>query len=210
MLVSPKERKGRKLTTAIRSLAIDHLQKRPHAAHNGHMFVYCDFDQRSNQSALALVSSMVRQILQQQHGDPAIPEILSLYRGHQTNNTRPTLVEMTKILSTLVSHLDQAHIIIDALDEHSEREEESLDFLSVLQSLGSRVKILCTSRPATSLQSAYFKKWTTITIFAHEGDIRLFLENRINQRHRLQRHVQGDPDLKDEIIHTIVQESQGM
>lgn len=174
------------------------------------MFVYCDFDQRSNQSSLAFIASMVRQILQQRHSNHLIPEILTLYKAHQTNNTRPTLVEMTGILRKLTSRLDQVHIVVDALDEYSEREEEAMEFITVLRSFGRQVKILCTSRPATSLQSAYFMGWETIPVSAHEGDIKLFLEDRISQQHRLQRHVQDDPDLKDEVIHAIVHESQGM
>ncbi len=175
------------------------------------MFIYCDFDQRANQTSLALISSLTQQLLQQHHGDLLTPEILSLYKAHHANNTRPTLVEMTKNLKILTSQLSQVNIVIDALDECSEREEEALDFISILQqSLGDSIKIISSSRPPTSLQSAFFAKWEEITVSAHESDVRLYVEGRINQRHRLQRHIQGDPPLQDEILSTIVNESQGM
>lgn len=119
-------------------------------------------------------------------------------------------MEVKSNLCLLVSKFRLVHVVIDALDESSDREEDGLDFVSSVCSLGSQVKVLCTSRPATSLQTAFFREWHAIPISAREEDVKMFLEAQVQQQHRLQRHIKADPTLKDDIIQAIVRESQGM
>jgi hypothetical protein len=101
------------------------------------------------------------------------------------------------------------HVIIDALDECAESNEEALRFISAVMSLGSSVKILCTSRSCSRFD-VYFSKVPRIKISAQKEDIRTFLHTSIQEKSRLSKHIMTDPSLKDEIIGAIIQESQGM
>jgi hypothetical protein len=81
--------------------------------------------------------------------------------------------------------------------------------METISSLGPHVKILCTSRFSTTFEE-YFREATKLQISAPNEDIAKFLEAQISQKYRLSRHVRADPKLKDEIIETIIKESQGM
>lgn len=101
------------------------------------------------------------------------------------------------------------YVVIDALDECAHSEEEALQFVSLVRSLSSNIKVLCTSRFSTIFES-YFGAYEQLQILAQAEDIKRFLETQIQQQYRLSRHVRTDPSLKEEIIETISTESQGM
>jgi hypothetical protein len=136
-------------------------------------------------------------------------EVATLYSQHQTYNTRPTLTQITDILGKIVSKFESFHVVIDALDECAESNEEALRLVAAVSSLGSSVKIMCTSR-SSSRFDAYFSEAFTIKVSAHHEDISSFLSSCIEEQHLLSKHIRKDPTLKGDIIKTIIQESQGM
>lgn len=136
-------------------------------------------------------------------------EVATLYSQHQKYNTRPTSTQITDVLGKIVSTFESFHVIIDALDECAESNEEALRFVTAVSSLGSSVKIMCTSR-SSSRFDAYFSEALTIEISAYHDDISTFLDVCMQEQHILSKHILKDPALKDDIIKTIIQESQGM
>lgn len=136
-------------------------------------------------------------------------EVALLYRSHQKYGTRPTLTQITAALRKLISNFEIFYVVVDALDECAESEEDSIRFVSVISSLGSQVKLLCTSRFSSTFDG-YFKDYERLEISAQKGDIRMFLDSHIQQQHRLSRHVRADPSLKEDIIGAIIEESEGM
>ncbi|RFN44138.1 serine/threonine-protein kinase chk2 (cds1) [Fusarium flagelliforme] len=164
---------------------------------------------RAEQTSSALISSLLQQVLQHFTGQPLPAEVSLLYSQHQRYGTRPTQAQATELLRTLAAKLDRVSILIDALDELGESEEDALQFMETISSLGPHVKILCTSRFSTTLEE-YFSEATKLQISAQNEDIAKFLEAQISQKYRLSRHVRADPKLKDEITETIIKESQGM
>jgi hypothetical protein len=136
-------------------------------------------------------------------------DVSVLYSQHQKYDTRPTQTQITEILQKLAAKLAKFYIVVDALDECGESEEDALQFMSALSSLGAHVKVLCTSRFSTTFEE-YFSQSEKLQISAQNADITTFLEAQIRQKYRLSRHVRADPKLKDEIVETIIQESQGM
>lgn len=158
---------------------------------------------------MTLLSSILQQILQNSSSDVLPSEVATLYSQHQKYNTRPTLAQITDILGKLVSTFESFHVVVDALDECAESEEDALRFISAVSSLGSPVKILCTSRSSSTFD-AYFNRASRIEISAQQTDITTFLAACIQDQPRLSKHVLKDPSLKDDIIGAIIQESQGM
>ncbi|KAL4795116.1 kinase-like domain-containing protein [Aspergillus venezuelensis] len=101
------------------------------------------------------------------------------------------------------------YVIIDALDEFGESEEDYVPFLSALRSIGPQVKVLCTSRFLTTFEN-HFHLAEKLEILAQSEDIKRYLESRISGHPRLSKHVRADPKLMEEIVTAIIEESQGM
>lgn len=195
--------------TLSRSLIINHLEQQSSDARSFCSYVYCDYNQRSSQSNVNLLSSLLQQVLQNSPSEVLPSEVATLYSQHQKYNTRPTLVQITDILGKLIAKFESFHVVVDALDECAESEEDALRFISALTSLGPSIKLLCTSRSSSTFD-AFFKEASRIEISAQQEDIRNFLGACIQDQSRLSKHVKSDPTLKDEIIEAIIQESQGM
>jgi hypothetical protein len=137
------------------------------------------------------------------------PEVPLIYNQHLRYGTRPTQAQITEILGKLVAKLTAFHIVVDALDECAESEDDALQFMMAVRSLGPHVKVLCTSRFSSAFEE-YFSQSKRLPILAQNEDITRFLDAQIPQKYRLSRHIRADPSLRDEIVRTIIQESQGM
>jgi hypothetical protein len=174
-------------------------------------FIYCNHNQQSEQTQVALLSSLLQQLLQQDTTSTLPPEISSLYNLHQKYGTRPTLAQIEDNLRQLVSRLARLYVVIDALDELSADEEQALHFVLAVRELGPQVKVLCASRPSTTFQ-AYFEGPNTasLVVSARDHDIRIFLKAQLQQQHKLQRHIRADPTLAEDIVKSVIHESQGM
>lgn len=135
--------------------------------------------------------------------------MLLLYNLHKKYGTRPTLTQVADILRNLALTFRTFHVVVDALDECAESEEDALQFVKALSSIGPQIKVLCTSRFST-IFAGYFARSEKLELSAQSEDIRVYLESQIEQSFRLSRHVRTDPSLQDEIINTIIEESQGM
>ncbi|KAK4059226.1 hypothetical protein Trihar35433_11113 [Trichoderma harzianum] len=195
--------------TSLASLIINHLEQEPPQENTFCSFIYCDYNQRSAQTQVSLLSSILQQILQNYSGDFLPSEVVTLYNQHQKYKTHPTLAQITEILGKLISTFETFHVVVDALDECAESEEDALRFISAVSSLGSSVKILCTSR-SSSIFDAYFSAAARIEISAQQADITTFITACLQDQVRLSKHVVKDASLKDDIIGAIIQESQGM
>ncbi|KAH7198957.1 uncharacterized protein B0J16DRAFT_360560 [Fusarium flagelliforme] len=195
--------------TSLVSLIIKHMEHQDRTTTTPCLYVYCDYNRRADQTTSALLSSLLQQLLQHPTGQPLPAEVSLLHSQHQRYGTRPTQTQVTELLRTLASRLAIVSIVIDALDELGESEEDALQFMEIISSLGPQVKILCTSRFSTTFEE-YFTQAAKLQISAQNDDIAKFLEAQISQKHRLSRHVRADPKLKDDVIETIIKKSQGM
>ncbi|KAK5991138.1 putative serine/threonine-protein kinase fhkC [Cladobotryum mycophilum] len=191
------------------SLIIDHIERGNGPPNPVLTYVYCDYNQRSRQNTTDLLSSLLQQALQYSLNTSLPAEVSSLYELHKKYDTRPTLAQITDLLRKESGKYDVFYVVIDALDECSESEEDSLQFISAVCSLGPQVKLLCTSRSSTTFQS-YFETSQKLEISASSEDIRKFLDSEIQQQFRLSKHVRADPTLKEHIIKAIIEECQGM
>lgn len=171
--------------------------------------MYCDYNKRAEQTPVVLLSSLLQQVLQHSAATALPPEITSLYQLHKKHGTRPTLTQITDTLRALIADFTTFHVVVDALDECAESDDDALRFISALQSMGPRVKLMCTSRFSTVFEN-YFDAAERFEISAKGEDIRVFLNSQIEQHSSLARHIRADSNLKGEIIDAIIGESRGM
>ncbi|EAQ83576.1 hypothetical protein CHGG_09980 [Chaetomium globosum CBS 148.51] len=195
--------------TILASLIIDNLEREHSSSDTLCTYVYCNYAKRQDQTAVALLSSLLQQVLQHSTAGTLPAAVESLYRLHKKHGTRPTLAQVTDTLRALTAKFSVFRVVVDALDECAESDNDALRFISAVRSLGSSVKVLCTSRFSTTFER-YFDGAEKLEISAHSEDIRIYLDSQIQQQAGLSRHVRADPSLKEEIIDAIVEEFHGM
>lgn len=193
----------------ISSLIINKLENDHNSASTLCAYVYCSYEKRREQTPVVLLSSILQQVIRQSGASSLPEEVLSMYQLHHKNGTRPTLAQVTEALRAVTAKFTVFRVIVDALDECAESEDDALHFISAIRSLGPSIRLLCTSRFSSVFES-YFADAHHIEISARREDIRLYLDSEIQRHARLARHVHDDPALKQEIIDTITEESRGM
>ncbi|KAF1956811.1 hypothetical protein CC80DRAFT_504610 [Byssothecium circinans] len=203
--------------TFMSSLVIDTLRK-PTTADNGApvAFVYADFKDHRQLTTLNLISSITRQLAEQ---NEAIMDKVS--KKFEENTARsstdkpapPSLDELMHILQDAQTYLDGAYVIIDAIDELQSLETEGIgdvrfELLNMLSSL-KKVSLFCTTRPHIDA-STYFADYEQISIEATNTDLCTYLDARIASSRRLVGFVSKDRHLKNHIVSSITGKCSGM
>ena len=157
------------------------------------IYMYFDYQARQNQSAVAVVGNLIKELLYQCDDIPA--ELELLYLQSVKNNAKPNITAFTQIL---VSYAQQSPIyaVFDALDECSEDQQEDLFTLfSILER--SNFKLLISCRPHLQNLGDHLSSLQNISIHAEESD----LENYI--LHRLRKERTSSDILKNRCLELI-------
>ena len=135
-------------------------------------------------------------------------DIIASYRQHSRRQTRPSLAEFSDLLQSEVRRFLKVFIVIDALDECSEK-DGIRGFLPEVRKLPSNVHVLVTSRHVTLIEHE-FQNVVRLEVSATDDDIRSYAEARIEEHTQLIRHIKSDPTLQGTILDSIVQKAKGM
>ncbi|KJA12663.1 hypothetical protein HYPSUDRAFT_195909 [Hypholoma sublateritium FD-334 SS-4] len=165
----------------LSSLIIDDLSK--NSAFN---MAYFFFDSRDGQSDLQLYNKLIRCLISQfanmhQKGVPV--ELANLYKNSKSQQSLDKNLE--NILDIILSRLSHTYIVIDALDECTER-RKTLDWLlKLVQKTSNTVHILVTSRPLLDIEKA-FKKPDILSVNIEEkavnSDIAKYLKVQMKSK----------------------------
>jgi len=164
-------------------------------------FIY--FNHKENHSAVDLVGSLLKQLLQQ--GTELSPALHDLYAKHVKRNTRPSLTEISDYLVSESRAVTKVYVVLDALDECPVDQDIKDKVLSLLQKLPS-LHLLVTSRPSTNI-STHFNA-VQLDIRADDHDMEMFVRDRLQENRNLKRYVRQD--FKEPLIHEVVRKSDGM
>lgn len=188
------------------SLVVDFLlQRRGGSASAGVICIYCSYDDQQSQSATNLVSSILRQFLQQVPS--LLVEMRKRYARCKQQCIRMSLDECVDYLNSVMQPLPDTFIVIDALDECTQCHARQL-MKSVL--LLTRARIMVASRPTSPNLGRYFESAPSLEIYARPGDVESYVKARIEEDYQLAELVNERPELRRKIITTIVQKSNGM
>lgn len=195
--------------TILASIVIDHLEAKTAGRNAQVVYVYCNYKEQSEQTAMNLVKSLLRQLVEKEK--TISPRICGLYDKFIKSQKRPSIEEWTEILLAEVSILDIAYIVIDAFDEYSEVNRTRTELLQALRMIvkDPRVQLLITARPMTVVDID-LDRTRSLRILAHPEDMKLYLESQIDREERLSRIIQRDPGLRGCIVDTIVSKANGM
>ncbi|KAF2189350.1 ankyrin, partial [Zopfia rhizophila CBS 207.26] len=179
--------------TIIASMVVDHLQTtyQNYPNQNGHdrdekfgiAFVYYDFQMCDQQKPVAILASLVRQLVQEQ---PCVPESVKyLYNDHKSKPSSSLRIgAFSKVLQSIVSGYTRVFIVIDALDECREPDRSAvLSEISQLQA-EARINLFTTSRPGQRIQTEIEKRFPmmrSVEISARDDDVGKYIDGHMLQ-----------------------------
>lgn len=182
----------------VRSLMIE-TQQHPRRAL---AYFYYDFNvEAEKRDNIAMLRSIVGQLASQIEGFS--PHVHDLYTVCAAGSHLPDEQQLYLSLSNIVRHFDQTFIIIDALDESTERSE----FPDILTDV-SNLHVLVTSRFVDEVENA-LKHFRPVEVHAsaHVDDIRIHVKSRLRDENKLNRL---NNEIKACIEKTLVESSGGM
>ena len=181
-----------------RSTVINHIL----TTHKGHTdvaiaWVYCNYNNRTTQTATNLAGSLSKQLFQRYNAGHG--RVKSLYDRHKNQVTMPSLEELRTILRSQIVKFNKVFLVFDALDECCEIDGTLAKLVALLQYLATYANVLVTSRILNSIERA-LRGSKRLEIKADDRDVQEYVRSRIHGSHRLQKYLQGNPVLHAEAI----------
>lgn len=185
--------------TIMAAIMIDHISNLESV---GVAHYYCNYKLKGEHGLKDVLSALLRQVLKSL---PDMPEALE--SGFQ-KKSRLSEDELMRIVRPLLLRFPKFFIVIDALDEYSDRIYDTQRLIGKIRELqaGAPVHILATSRhiPDTEVE---FKFASKIEIRADEGDVRTYVMGQLG---RLPKVVQRSRDIQEQIVNGIAEAVDGM
>jgi len=185
---------------------VNHISSIFSSKNFGIAYLYCDYQDQTDQNPENLTASLVKQLARKQIVMP--PRLEELYNKFSRGGKRPDLKELTALLLQLSGSFLQTYIVVDALDE-CESTVHRKQFLSVLQAMeDAHIKLFITSRSHPPDIRRAFNRKSQLNIVATEQDIREYLASRLDDDYELSDLI--GPDLRDDILSNITSNVRGM
>lgn len=193
--------------TVVAAVVVDHLRKTLNTSETPVACIYCNYKQQESQTTLAILESILQQLLLVQ---PTIPEMIrDFHHQHTLKSTRPSLKDVSAMLSSQVRTFKKLFVVVDALDELSVSNPTRESLLDELRALQPYVHLFVTSRPSVGALNV-FEDALVIELRADELDVSTYCAARLREERRLATWVRTDLNLQEEITRTLVSNAQGM
>lgn len=142
---------------------------------------------------------------------PHIPDLLQLAHSQsQCEQKQPTVDDMTTVLRQMLKSFSTTYILLDALDECTDR-EDLLDFIEVLMSWNiSSLHMLATSRRENDIATSLDSLVTCQLCIQNElvdADIRVLVLERVSHDTKLKR---WPVSVQKDIENTLMKGANGM
>ena len=168
------------------------------------LYGYCDYKERLLQTPVNMIGGLLSQLIRYNR---LIPQPLRrCYDRFQKTGARPDLNELSSILQKQLQLCAEAYIIVDALDEYSDRDSARENIIEALLKLQGFAYLMVTSRDLPSITEKFIAV-PRIDIRAQETDLRIYLEIEANS---LAPCVKKKAELKELVISSIVEAVDGM
>lgn len=189
------------------SIVVDFLQKKFSNADARVVCIYCNYKEKNGQTAQELLTSLLKQLLQDCDG--LSDDFKCLYEDHITRNARLAPEDLIKALHDEIKRSPRVFVVVDAIDECTEEGNVRMDILNELRSLPRNVNLIVTSRNVTTIKNA-FEDTRSLEIYAAEDDVTKYIIGRLQREQRLARHIRADPDLQTAIVNKVLAKAKGM
>lgn len=198
--------------TVLSSAAIEHISNSADLREGKVIYYYFDFNDHAKQTCFGFLQSLVKQICSQSDTTPA--EIVKLHA--ECKGATPSTEQLIDTLTCLLSQDSATFIIIDALDEckEEEDEEERSAVLSALREIKSSASgpfnIFVASRPEIDItreMSDICNIDLDVQSALVDEDIRCHVRSCLAKDAKLKR---WPPDIKKEIEDKLTNDANGM
>lgn len=197
------------LTSTVLRGVFQHCEGDPS---KGIAYFFFDFNDVQKQSAELMVRSLISQLLRQ---CVAVPTSLgALFSTCEHGQRHPSLDALLEVLQQMMREFPHVYIVLDALDECSERAEliKILETISAWQLQNSH--ILLASRRERDIESSLEKfidqqNFVDLQSEVVDGDIQKYVQQRLSDDGRLSRWGK-DPALRQDIEAALMKGAQGM
>jgi Cdc6-like AAA superfamily ATPase len=172
----------------------------------GIAYLYCDFRRHDEQKLNDLLSSLLKQLVQEQLSVPDF--VKELYDRHKDKRTQPSTEELSGALHYVAVMYSTVFLVVDALDECQHLDECHARFLSAIFGLRDKTgaNIFATSRDLLEIKTK-FKGSVSFEIRANEEDVRRYLDGHMS---RFPGFVDRSAELQEEIKTGVISAVDGM
>ena len=154
----------------------------------GYAYFYFDFKESAKQNVENLYRSLLAQFSAQQDSIP--PEVQDLYEAAKTQSYAPKLEKIMRTLLAVLKQFDRAYILIDALDECSERVLLMQHIQNLVKVKARNWNLLLTSRREQDIETE-LEGTVTRNVGIQTGDtsqdVRTLIRSRMRQDPRLRK-----------------------
>jgi NACHT domain len=192
--------------TILCSTIIESVKDFSRSKNSRYAYYYFDFNDAEKQNVKGLLRSLLTQLalLREDIGD----DILKLYSENGLGMQEPGQTGLALTLFSVLQKLGRTYLLIDALDECSQR-ESLLQLISEIKNRCSSVSILVTSRNEydieLSLKDIAICLGVQSTVV--DEDIQIYVQSRLMADSKLRRWPQV---VKEEIKQSLVEKAHGM
>lgn len=166
--------------TVLTSAVIDHLLGLSENSRSVVGYLYFDYKNHDSQLAVAMLLSLVRQLVEAQATLP--DSIAAAFESHQRSQQSLSIDDARQLLSSVVSSSNDTkfYLAIDAIDECLPAQRRVLlDALSEM-ARSKYISILITGRPHVDGDvERFFPTCPRLEIFAHEEDLRRYIDREL-------------------------------
>ena len=175
----------------------------------GIAYYYCDYTDPKTQLLPSILASLSGQLARQ--NEDGFELLAKVYRPNidqPPRHSMPSVEELNRLLSTLISHFDQVAVVVDGIDECDDRSGVVMA-LSRLSSTQPQTRMLLSSRHDQALKQ-HLSNFEQLSIAAKNDDLKLYVSAEIAQRTEKGSLKIKSTALKDEILERLVNGADGM
>ena len=192
--------------TMLAAITIDHLLQVTASKNIGLAYIYCNYKYQSGVDASALLAALLKQLVQSQF---FIDESVSnLYQQHTSRGTRPSFLEISAALQTVLRSFSATYIVVDAMDECPNKNGARDQAWSSLREIqhGTDLRLLATSRSIPAVVEQ-FMSLPILKIRASDTDVNQYVKGQIP---RLPKCIRCDRELQTMVERRIAEAVDGM
>ncbi|KAG8527305.1 uncharacterized protein KY384_008049 [Bacidia gigantensis] len=196
--------------TVLASAVIDHVLGRKLDLDAAVVYIYCDYRETEAHDVSALLSTMTRQLLEQDGCQAPIEEMEKLQEEVEQRHRALTEDDLMVQFRKCAQDFGRVYIIIDALDELPDHVRN--DFIQRLAALDGQVYLFVTSRHNID-PTIDFDNAARFDVVASWEDVETYMRSEIKKSSRLKRYIEGpkgDPSLETEILKGVYGMTEGI
>ena len=176
------------------------------------LYFYFDFNDIEKQGQEKMIRSLILQLSSQYRSIPQGLE--ALYSSCMNGERQPTRDMLLATLHQIMESFEETFIILDALDECSERQELLEDIEELKCWTDTNLHILSTSRREKDIEErikplAYDRGKMSIDSIRVNDDIRAYVHERLRADPKLKRWHK-EPKVQQEIENILMDKADGM